>query len=144
VKLPDVNLLVYAYDLSSPRNGPALNWLEEALSGAETVALAWQAMLGFVRITTNPAVFGHPLTPEEAFDLVDSWLELSVVTVIEPTRRHAVVLRDLLTQLGTAGNVTSDAHLAALAIEHGATLCSCDNDFSRFAGLRWVDPLRAV
>jgi toxin-antitoxin system PIN domain toxin len=143
VKLPDVNLLVYAYDLNSPRNGPALKWLEETLSGTETVALAWLVLLGFVRITTNPAIFDHPLTPEEALDLVDSWLELSVVTLVDPTHRHAAVLRELLTQLGTAGNLTSDAHLAALAIEHGATLCSCDNDFSRFPGLRWVDPLSA-
>jgi toxin-antitoxin system PIN domain toxin len=142
VKLPDVNLLVYAYDLNSPRNHPASDWLEETLSGAETVALAWLTLIGFVRITTNPAIFGHPLTPEEALDLVDSWLELPVVTIVDPTPRHAAVLRELFAQTGTAGNLTSDAHLAALAIEHGATLCSCDNDFSRFAGLRWVDPLR--
>lgn len=143
MKLPDVNLLLYAYDLNSPRNGPALKWLEETLSGAETVALAWATLLGFVRISTNPAIFGQALTPEEALNLVDSWLELSVVTVIDPTHRHAAILRELLIELGTAGNITTDAHLAALAIEHGATLCSCDNDFSRFPGLRWVDPLRA-
>jgi toxin-antitoxin system PIN domain toxin len=144
VKLPDVNLFVYAYDLSSPRNAPALGWLEATLSGSETVALAWSTLLGFVRISTNPAIFTDALTPEEALDLVDSWLELPPVTVVHPTHRHAAVLRDLLTPLGTAGNLTSDAHLAALAIEHGATLCSCDNDFSRFAGLRWEDPLRAT
>jgi uncharacterized protein len=143
VKLPDVNLFVYAYDLSSPRNVPALGWLEKTLSGSETVALAWQTLLGFVRISTNPAVFEGALTPEEALDLVDSWLNLPPVTIVHPTQRHAAVLRDLLAPLGTAGNLTSDAHLAALAIEHGATLCSCDNDFSRFSGLRWIDPLSA-
>ena len=141
MKLPDVNLLVYAYDLSSPRNDLALSWLEETLSGSETVALAWPAMLGFIRISTNPAIFQQALTPEEALDLVDSWLELPPVTLVHPTHRHSAVLRDLLIPLGTAGNLTSDAHLAALAIEHGATLYSCDNDFSRFAGLKWVDPL---
>lgn len=141
MKLPDVNLFVYAYDLSSPRNGPALDWLEETLSGAETVALAWPTLLGFVRISTNPTIFEQALTPEEALDLVGSWLDQPPVTVVHPTHRHAAVLRELLTPLGTAGNLTSDAHLAALAIEHGATLCSCDNDFSRFPGLRWEDPL---
>jgi uncharacterized protein len=141
VKLPDVNLFVYAYDLSSPRNVSALGWLEETLSGSETVALAWPTLLGFVRISTNPRIFEQALTPEEALDLVDNWLDLPPVTVVHPTHRHAAVLRDLLAPLGTAGNLTSDAHLAALAIEHGATLCSCDNDFSRFRGLRWEDPL---
>ena len=142
MKLPDVNLFVYAYDLNSPRNGSALSWLEKTLSGSETVALAWPTLLGFVRISTNPAIFEQAMTSEEALDLVDSWLALPPVTVVHPTNRHAAVLRDMLAPLGTAGNLTSDAHLAALAIEHGATLCSCDNDFSRFPGLRWEDPLR--
>lgn len=144
MKLPDVNLLVYAYDLSSPRNGPALGWLEETLSGSETVALAWPTLLGFVRISTNPAIFKDALTPEEALDLVDSWLAVPPTTVVHPTHRHAAVLREMLTPLGTAGNLTSDAHLAALAIEHGATLYSSDNDFARFPGVRWVDPLASL
>jgi toxin-antitoxin system PIN domain toxin len=143
VKLPDVNLFVYAYDLNSPRNGAALEWLEETLSGSETVALAWPALLGFIRVATNPAIFEQAMKPEEALDLVDSWLAQPSVTIVHPTHRHAAVLRDMLTPLGTAGNLTSDAHLAALAIEHGATLCSCDNDFARFPGLRWLDPLAA-
>jgi predicted nucleic acid-binding protein len=87
-------------------------------------------------------VFEQPLRAEEALDLVDGWLERPCVTVVEPTERHSAVLRELLGGVGTAGNLTSDAHLAALAIEHGALLCSCDADFSRFPGLRWVDPLR--
>jgi toxin-antitoxin system PIN domain toxin len=144
VKLPDVNLLVYAYDLRSPRNVPALKWLEDTLSGSETVALAWATLLGFIRISTNPAIFEQPLSAEEAFDLLDGWLAQPCVTVVHPTSRHAAVLRDLLSPLGTAGNLTSDAHLAALAIEHGALLCSCDSDFSRFSGLRWIDPLAAA
>jgi toxin-antitoxin system PIN domain toxin len=141
VKLPDVNLLLYAYDSDSPRHAVAREWLEETLSGTETVALAWAAMVGFVRLATNPSVFVQPWDVGDALDLVDEWLAQPPVTVVHPTDRHAAVLRDLLTPLGAAGNLTSDAHLAALAIEHGASLCSCDNDFSRFTGLRWVDPL---
>jgi len=141
VKLPDVNLLLYAYDSESPRQAAAREWLEDTLSGAETVAFAWAVIVGFIRIATNPAIFRQPLDAGGALDLADSWLARPAVTVVHPTDRHAAVLRDLLTPLGAAGNLTSDAHLAALAIEHGATLCSSDNDFSRFAGLRWVDPL---
>jgi toxin-antitoxin system PIN domain toxin len=141
VKLPDVNLLLYAYDSEAPRQAAAREWLEETLSGTETVALAWAVMVGFLRIATNRAIYERPWDATDALDLVDSWLAQPPVTVVHPTNRHAAVMRDLLTPLGAAGNLTSDAHLAALAIEHGATLCSCDNDFSRFSGLRWVDPL---
>jgi uncharacterized protein len=143
VKLPDVNLLLYAYDSESPRQAGAREWLEETLSGTETVALAWLVMVGFLRIATNPAIFDRPWDASDALDLLDSWQAQPAVTVVHPTSRHAAVLRDLLTPLGAAGNLTSDAHLAALAIEHGATMYSSDNDFSRFAGLRWVDPLSA-
>jgi toxin-antitoxin system PIN domain toxin len=142
VKLPDVNLLLYAYDSRSSRHSPARRWLEEALSGSETVGLAWNVLVGFVRLSTRPAVVERPYSVEEAIGLVESWLAQPCTTMMHPTERHAALLRELLAPLGTAGNLTSDAHLAALAIEHGATLCSCDVDFSRFAGLRWVDPLR--
>jgi toxin-antitoxin system PIN domain toxin len=142
VKLPDVNLLVYAADETAFRHGPALGWVEATLSGTETVALAWLVLIGFLRITTNPRSFVRPWSAEQALDVVDGWLAQPAVTVIHPTERHAAVLRELLVPLGTAGNLTSDAHLAALAIEHGATLCSCDTDFARFSGLSWVDPLQ--
>ncbi len=141
--LLDVNLLLYAYDARSPRHEPARAWLEQTLSGSETVGLPWVVMLAFIRLITRAVVVEHPLTAEEAIDLVESWLGQPCVTVIHPTDRHPVVLRELLQPLGTGGNLTTDAHLAALAIEHGASLCSCDVDFSRFPGLRWVDPLRA-
>jgi uncharacterized protein len=142
VKLPDVNLLVYTADGSSPHSAPARAWLEQALSGTEEVGFAWLALLGFIRISTNPAAFADPLSPSRAFGFVDSWLGAPVATVVHPTQRHAGHLRDLLTTIGsTAGNLTSDAHLAALAIEHGAELCSHDTDFARFEGLRWSDPL---
>ena len=141
MKLPDVNLLLYAVDESSARHGPARAWVEERLSGAETFALAWAVLLAFIRLTTSSRVFQSPLTPSQALDLVDSWLAQPCATVVHPTSRHAPVLRQLLEPLGTAGNLTTDAHLAALAIEHGAELCSTDTDFSRFAGLRWTNPL---
>jgi toxin-antitoxin system PIN domain toxin len=143
VKLPDVNLLLYAYDSKSARQDTAREWLEETLSGAETVAFPWAVVVGFVRISTNPAIFAAPWDASDALDVVDAWLAQPCVTVVHPTDRHAAVLRELLTPLGAAGNLTTDAHLAALAIEHGATLYSCDNDFSRFQGLRWTDPLQS-
>lgn len=141
--LLDVNLLLYAYDEQSPRHEPARAWLEQTLSGTETVGLPWVVMLAFIRLITRSVVVERPLTVDEAIDLLESWLGQPCVTVIHPTDRHPVVLRELLQPLGTAGNLTTDAHLAALAIEHGASLCSCDADFSRFLGLRWTDPLRA-
>lgn len=143
MKLPDANLLVYAADETAPRHERALEWVETTLSGPETVAFAWVAVIGFVRITTNPKTVAAPWSAAQALDVVDCWLAQPAATIVHPTHRHAAVLRDLLVPLGTGGNLTTDAHLAALAIEHGATLCSHDNDFSRFAGLRWVDPLRA-
>jgi uncharacterized protein len=142
VKLPDVNLLLYAYDSSSPRHEPARDWLELTLSGGETVGMSWLVLLAFIRLSTRSAVVERPLEAEAALDVVDSWLAQPCTTVVHPTARHSAVLRELLAPLGTAGNLTSDAHLAALAIEHGALLCSCDTDFSRFTGLRFTDPLR--
>lgn len=142
MKLLDVNLLIYALDESSPRHREAHRWVQELFSGRATVALAWVVLLGFVRLTTRPQVMQAPLTADEALDIVDGWLACPNVVVVHPTDRHAAVLRELLSPLGTAGNLTTDAHLAALAIEHGAELCSCDADFSRFPGLRWRDPLR--
>ena len=143
MKLPDVNLLLYAVDEGSARHEPARAWVEERLSGTETFAFTWVVLLACIRLTTSPRVFQSPLSTSEALDLVDSWLAQPCATVVHPTSRHAPVLRDLLEPLGTAGNLTTDAHLAALAIEHGAELCSTDRDFSRFAGLRWADPLGA-
>jgi toxin-antitoxin system PIN domain toxin len=141
VRLVDLNLLLYAIDEEAPVHGRAKAWLEEALSGTEELGFAWVVLLGFVRLTTNPAVFEAPLEADEALDIVDGWLAQPVATVVDPSERHARNLRELLAPLGTAGNLTTDAQLAALAIEHGAELCSRDADFSRFPGLRWRDPL---
>ena len=142
MKLPDANILLYALDERSPRHAPARAWLDESLSGTETVAFAWTVLLAVVRLSTRPVVFEQPLQADEALDVVDGWLGRPNVTVVDPTVRHAAVLRELLVPLGAAGNLVADAHLAALAIEHGAALYSSDADFSRFSGLRWVDPLR--
>jgi toxin-antitoxin system PIN domain toxin len=142
VKLPDTNLLLYAINEDTPDHERAKSWLEKTLSGTETVGFAWIALIGFVRISTNPAALVSPLSASEAVDYVDEWLAQPVATVVHPTHEHAAILRRLLEPIGTAGNLTSDAHLAALAIEHGAELCSRDADFSRFEGVRWTDPLR--
>jgi uncharacterized protein len=141
VKVPDLNLLIYAVDDHAADHQTALKWWNEVLSGSETVGMSWSVLLGFVRLTTNPRVVRAPMTAGEALDYVDRWLDQEVTTVIEPTGRHSPVLRDLLGSTGTAGNLVADAHLAALAIEHGAQLCSADRDFGRFKGLDWTNPL---
>ena len=137
----DVNLLIYSVNQDSPGHQKAKLWLEAAVSGTETVGMPWIVLLAFLRLTTRPGLFQKPLSVEAAFYLVDAWLQQPSVTVPEPTQRHLQTMRDLILPLGTGGNLTSDAHLAALAIEHGAELCSTDNDFGRFNRLRWRNPL---
>jgi toxin-antitoxin system PIN domain toxin len=141
VTVVDLNLLIYAVNEDALQHERARRWWEAVLSGAETVGLAWSVILGFIRLTTNSRVMPRPLAPEQAFAVIDDWLGHPFVTAIEATERHWAIVKELLLPLGTAGNLTSDAHLAALAIEHGARLVSTDNDFSRFAGLRWMNPL---
>lgn len=142
MRLLDLNILIYAIDESSSRHEHARGWLDDTLSGSDTVAFAWHVLVGFVRLSTRAAIFERPLSVDESLAVVDGWCAQPCATVIHPTDRHAAILRELLTPLGTAGNLTSDAHLAALSIEHGAELCSTDIDFSRFSGVRWIDPLR--
>jgi toxin-antitoxin system PIN domain toxin len=137
----DANLLIYAVNRDAPQHGKAKAWLEQALSGRETIALPWNVLLAFLRLTTRPGLFRRPLPLASALDLIASWLERESVTLIHPGPRHYQILRDLLLESGTGGNLTSDAHLAALAIEHGAQLYSLDGDFSRFSRLDWRDPL---
>lgn len=144
MKLLDVNLLIYAVDESSAHFSRAHPWVQGVLGGRETVGLPWAVLLAFLRLTTKPQLMTSPLTAADALGFIDGWLARPNTVVIHPTERHAAVLRELLTQLGTGGNLVTDAHLAALAIEHGAELNSCDADFSRFPGLRWRDPLRAT
>lgn len=141
MKLIDVNILLYATNRDSPRHRPANAWLDETLSGEETIALPWIVLLGFLRITTHPRIMKRPLTPTRAIDVVGSWLGLPQVFSPAPGDEHWRILRELLTDSGTGGNLTTDAHLAALAIELGAELCSTDRDFGRFHRVRWVNPL---
>jgi toxin-antitoxin system PIN domain toxin len=139
--LVDANLLIYAVNRDSPLHERAQVWLEQAISGRETVGLPWTVVLAFLRLTTRPGLFKRPLPVATALDLIGSWLERETVMLIHPGPRHYQLLRDLLLESGTGGNLTSDAHLAALAIEHGALLCSLDGDFSRFPRLEWRNPL---
>lgn len=141
MKVVDLNLLLYAINRDSPHHAPAKAWLERTLSDEEPVALPWVVLLGFLRLATSARVFPQPLVPDQALMVVDGWLGRTPVVALAPGDEHWRILRELLAESGTAGNLTTDAHLAALAIEHGAELCSTDSDFGRFPQLRWVNPL---
>jgi uncharacterized protein len=136
----DANVLLYAVNESSPRHAAAKRWVEEALSGDDPVGFAWVVLLAFLRIVTLPALSPEPLTVADACDLIDDWLDAAPATVVSPTTRHSAILRGLLSESGTAGNLTTDAHLAALAVEYGARLCTFDRDFQRFPGVRSFSP----
>ena len=139
--LPDVNLLLHAYNLDSPRHADARAWWERVLGAPGPVGLSWSVILGYVRISTHPRILANPLPVAKACAHVEAWLAQPQVALVHPGDRHAAILFDLLRGLGTAGNLTTDAHLAALAIEHQAELQSTDADFARFPGLRWRNPL---
>ncbi|MGX6448546.1 TA system VapC family ribonuclease toxin [Patulibacter sp. S7RM1-6] len=141
--VPDVNLLLYAADETSGFHARARGWWEAALSGTDAVGIPTAVSLAFVRIVTNARAVVAPWSTDEALDVVDGWFARRVVLELHPGPRHRAILRGLLRESGTGGPLVSDAHLAALAVEHGATLCSADRDFARFAGLRWHDPLAA-
>jgi len=141
MKILDVNLLLYAVNRNAPGHAKAKAWLERAVSGDEPVGFSWIVILAFLRLTTRPGVFAKPLRPERAFDILGEWLDQPPARILTPGPRHLSILRALLAPLGAAGNLTSDAHLAALAIEHNAELWSSDNDFARFSGLNWRNPL---
>ncbi len=139
--LIDANILIYAVNKDARQHARARSWLETALAGAETIGIPWTVLLAFLRLTTRPGLFRNPLPIGAAFDLIDSWLEQTSVSIVHPGSRHGAILRELLEPLGTGGNLTSDAHLAALALEHRAELCSSDRDFQRFPGVKWRNPL---
>ncbi len=142
VIVTDVNLLIYAYNTGDPQHDTARAWWEQTLTGRQPVGLAWIGIIGFIRITTRRGVMPNPVSAGDAIATVQSWLALPHVEIIHPTDRHADVLFELLTELGTAGNLTSDAHLAALAMEYDATLATTDVDFLRFPKLRTSNPLK--
>lgn len=137
----DLNLLLYAVNRDTTHHARAKGWLERLLSGEEPVALPWVVLLGFLRLATSARIFPQPLTAEQALTVVDGWLARSHVVRLAPGDGHWTILKDLLSDAGTGGNLTTDAHLAALAIEHGAELCSTDSDFARFRRVAWVNPL---
>lgn len=139
--LVDANLLIYAVDSDSAHHARVRRWVEQLLSSNASVGLAWIVVLAFVRITTRPGILRKQLSVEQAIGYVDEWLDQPHVALIAPGDAHWPVLRNLLLTEGTAGNLTSDSHLAALAIEHGARIASADNDFRRFAGVALLNPL---
>jgi len=132
VKIVDANVLLYSVNAQAAQHRRAREWLTTALTSNETVGLPWVSLLAFIRVSTNPRVFDRALTPTQAFDTVESWLGHRTVVPVEPTTRHARVFRGLLEYQGTAGNLTTDAHIAALAIEYGAEIVTFDRDFRRF------------
>lgn len=139
--LPDVNLLVHAHNEASRFHPPALRWWMELMRGRKPVGLARASVMGFVRIVTQPGIQSSPLKVETALAITDSWFARTNVQLLHPGSRHYRIFASLLREVGTAGNLVSDAHLAALAIENQAELHSNDADFVRFPGLRWVNPL---
>jgi toxin-antitoxin system PIN domain toxin len=141
VILVDANLLIYAIDSDSAHHKNARRWLEDVFSGTTPVGLAWIVILAFLRVTTRPGILRRPLDPERAVEFVDSWLAQPYVTALGPGEGHWAVLRQLIAVVGTAGNLISDAHLAAMALERGCDVYSTDADFSRFPGVRHVNPL---
>ncbi|MBC8089349.1 MAG: type II toxin-antitoxin system VapC family toxin [Phycisphaerae bacterium] len=141
MKILDLNLLIYAMNVASPLHASAKDWLETLLSGEESIALPWIVVVGFLRVTTHPRVLPRPLTPEAAMGVIDALVERPHLSLLSTPDGHWTVLRNLIAKSGTAGNLATDAHLAAIAIQHDAELCSADSDFGRFAGLRWTNPL---
>jgi len=142
VILPDVNLLVYATDETSIFHTNAKTWWDGALSSSRIVGICYPSMLGFIRLVTNRRVFAAPLSVTEALEYVESWLAQPNTTIVVPTPRHWPLLATLLESTGIGANLTTDAHIAALAIEHGFTVYSNDSDFGRFNNLRWENPLK--
>jgi toxin-antitoxin system PIN domain toxin len=140
VQLIDANVLLHAVNERAREHDLARNWLIEALGGSEVVGLAWLVLLAFLRLSTHPAIFPRPLEVGQAASAMETWLGSPQAVLVEPTRRHLPLLRGLLVQSGTAGNLVGDAHLATLALEHDATVISFDRDFDRFEGVSWRLP----
>lgn len=141
--LLDANVLLYASNEAAPQHDRCSEWLSAAFDRYDRIGIPWETALAFVRIATNPRALAQPLTVDAAWERVEDWLDSDGVWVPQATETHRRTLRRLLRQTRAIGNLISDAHLAALAVDHGLTLVSTDGDFARFPGLKWVDPLRA-
>ena len=139
--LVDANLLIYAADEHSPFHAPASAWMAQQINGPVRVGLPWSSLLAFLRLATNPRATLTPLTITEAWSVVSGWLGAATVWIPSPGARHAEILGSLLVDAHAGANHVPDAHLAALAIEHGLTVYSNDSDFGRYSGLHWENPL---
>lgn len=137
----DLNVLLYAVNRDATQHDRARTWWETALNGEETVGLAWVVVLGFLRLSTNPRVFARPLSPSAALAKVDAWLDRDVVRLVREQDGHWTTFKRVVGETGPTANMTTDAHLAALALSYDAVLASSDRGFSRFPGLRWTNPL---
>jgi toxin-antitoxin system PIN domain toxin len=141
VILVDANLLVYAANLAAPEHDAARDWLDGRLSGTTRVGFPWPSLLAFVRLVSNPGILRHPVSPADAWQQVSEWLACDVAWIPLPTSRHPEILGPLLRARFMTSRLVPDAHLAALAMEHGLTVCSTDGDFAKFPDLKWVNPL---
>ena len=141
--LVDANLLVYSHNEAAAEHPIARTWFEGALNRTARVGLPWPSLLGFVRLVSNPAIVQHPVRPADAWERVTEWLARDNVWIPQPGPEHSELLGKLLSDARITSRLVPDAHLAALAIEHGLTLCSTDGDFARFPGIRWENPLAA-
>lgn len=141
--LVDANLLIYSFDTASPHHAGAHHWFDGQLRGSSSIGIPWESSAAFLRIVTNPRIYESAVTTAQAWRQVQEWLASDVVWVPLPTERHVTILGELLSMPGIRANLVPDAHLAALAISHGLTLCSADAGFARFPGLRWTNPLAA-
>jgi len=139
--LIDANILIYSHVASFSQHEAARNWLDQQLNGPTRVGLPWVSLLAFLRLVTNPRVFEQPESMADAWRQVRAWLACETAWLPQPTERHADLLDELLALPGVHANLVPDAHLAALALEHGLALCSTDGDFARFPSLRWLNPL---
>lgn len=140
--IPDINLLIYAHVGGMPKHVEAKQWWEGLVRSAQPIGLPWVVICGFIRIGTHAKIFDRPMTPAQAFSYIDDWLGQDYIQILDPGPKHYQILRGLLQSQGVAGNLTTDAHLAAIAIEFQCELHSNDVDFNRFAGLRWTNPLK--
>jgi toxin-antitoxin system PIN domain toxin len=139
----DANILLYAYNADAPQQGAAARWLTELLDGRDSIALPWLTIWAFVRIATNVRVWANPLDAKQAFAIVSEWTSQPGVVILQPGPRHAELLEQLILEHNATGALVTDAALAAMAIENGAVLASTDQEFRRFPGLRWVNPLES-
>lgn len=138
----DANILLYAEDSLSPFNHDARKWWDDQLSGSEPVCLCWRVLSAFIRIGTNPRVFEYPLSLEQALTRIQSWLDQPCIRIIRPTEQHWTTFQQMLNDGQAVANLVTDAHIAALALEHGCTVASTDSDFARFPKLKWINPLK--